>query len=82
MNIATLVGAVLYFTIGCILSDWLNTEDKYEVSMFIFLFWPLMIIFLGMIIVMGLAAIVATLLSKLFELLCGRHNGGDSNGTV
>lgn len=81
MNIGTLVGAVLYFTIGWILTDWLNTNDKDEVALFIFLFWPLMIIFLGMVIVMGLAAIVAVLLAKLFGLIC-RRLGGDSNGTV
>lgn len=81
MNISTLVGAVLYFTIGWILSDWLNTDDKDEVAMFIFLFWPLTIVFLGMVIVMGLAAIVATLLSKLFDLIC-RRLGGDSNSAV
>ena len=80
MNIETLIGAVIYFMIGWILSDWLNTEGKDEVAMFIFLFWPLMVVFLGMTIVMGLAAIVAVLLSKLFELFCGKR--GDSNGSV
>lgn len=81
MDISTLIGAVIYFMIGWILSDWLNTEDKDEVAMFTFLFWPLMIMFLGMVIVMGLAAIVATLLSKLFGLIC-RRLGGNSNGSV
>lgn len=80
MDIGSLIGAALYFTIGWILSDWLNTEGKDEVATFIFLFWPLMIIFLGMVIVMGLAAIVAVLLSKLFGLLCGKR--GNTNGTV
>lgn len=82
MDMGTLIGAVIYFMIGWILSDCLNADDKDEVAMFIFLFWPLMLIFLGMVIVMGLAAIVAALLSKLFGLICGRRNGGDSDGAV
>lgn len=74
MDISTLIGAVIYFTIGWILSDWLNAEDNNDVAMFILLFWPLMIMFLGMVIVMGLAAIVATLLSKLIGFI-GRRRG-------
>lgn len=80
MDIGTLVGAVLYFTIGWILSNWLNTDDKDEVAVFIFVFWPLMIAFLGMVIIIGLAAIVAVLLAKMFNLFMGR--GGDSDGAV
>lgn len=68
MDIMTVLGVIVYFTIGWFLADWLNTEDKDEVAVFIFVFWPLMIAFLGMIIVCGLAAIVATLISKLMNI--------------
>lgn len=80
MEIGTLIGAVLYFTIGWILSDWLNTEAKSELTMFIFLFWPLMVAMLALMLVLAVAMLIAVLLSKLVGLV--HFKGGNSNGSV
>lgn len=72
MDIPVLIAVTIYFAIGWVLSGWLNVEDKDEVAVFIFVFWPLVILFLAVILVLAIAALVSVLISKL---VYGFHAG-------
>ena len=88
MDIMTVLGVVVYFTVGWLLADWIIDDEKNreELTMFIFLFWPLLIIMLVGMLVLALAMFIAALMSKLLSLLglelARSDKGGGSDGAV
>jgi hypothetical protein len=88
MDIMTGFYVVVYFTIGWFLADWIVDDEKNreELMMFIFLFWPLLIVMLVGMLVLALAMFIAALLSKLLSLLglklASSNKGDKQDGTI
>lgn len=90
MDIMTVFYVVVYFTIGWFLSVWVvkGEEDKREeLAVFLFLFWPLLIIMLGGMTVICVAMFVSVLISKLMDYRIFKprdrlDKGEASNGAV
>lgn len=80
MDIMSVFYVVVYFTIGWFMSDWIIEDEKNreELMMFIFLFWPLLIILLGLMAVICVGFLVSAFISKLL----GSFKGGDSDVSV
>lgn len=90
MDIMTVFYVVVYFTIGWFLAVWVvkGEEDKREeLAVFLFLFWPLLILMLGVMTFIGVTMVISVLISKLMDYRVFKprdklYKGEDSNGAV
>lgn len=81
MDLMTILGVTVYFTVGWFLSQWLTKDDdKEEVSVFIFLFWPLLIVMLVGMLILAILMVIAVLVTKLMNpFSCERGESAKSN---
>lgn len=84
MDLMTMLGVTVYFTVGWFLSQWLTKEDdKEEVAVFIFMFWPVFILVLVGMFIIAILMVIAVLVTKLMNPFGNRSNRGDNqNGSV
>lgn len=81
MEPLTLVITAIYFTIGWILSDVLTNDDnREEVAMFTFLFWPVYIVVVVFMLVITILMLLSVIMAKLVNGFRGK--GDDVDGTV
>lgn len=84
MDLMTMLGVTVYFTIGWFLSEWLTKdEDRDEVAVFTFMFWPVYILVLAGMFVIAILMVIAVLVTKLMNPFGAKRDEGDSqDGSV
>ena len=79
MDLMTMLGVTVYFTIGWFLSEWLTKdEDREELAVFTFMFWPVYIVVLVGMLVLVILMVIAVLVTKLMNPFGAKRNEGDN----
>ena len=80
MDIMTVLYVVVYFTVGWFLADWMTKdEDREEVAVFTFMFWPVYILVLAGMFVIAILMVISVLVTKLMNPF---NKGAKQDGTV
>ena len=80
MDLMTMLGVTVYFTVGWFLSEWLTKDDdREELAVFTFMFWPVYIVVLVGMLVLAILMIISVLVTKLMNPF---GKGDKQDGTV
>lgn len=84
MDLMTMLGVTVYFTIGWFLSEWMTKdEDREEVAVFTFMFWPVYVLVLAVMFIIAILMVISVLVTKLMNPFGAKSDKGDKqDGTV
>ena len=77
MNSLTVIGVAVYFLIGWFLSDFLTKNDSEEMAMFLFMFWPVVIAFILIMIILAGLMLISVLITKLIGIFTNKGDKPD-----